>query len=228
MTDIQHLLTSAADSVEAPTTGDARADLARGQRALRRRTARRLALRTGVGGALAAAALAAGPFASSNGTHGPATADSSSPSAIATGATPDAKKLELVAYEGPNPHGFELELIPDGWKITNSGESTFVIAPEDYVDPVPTEGVIDMHGLSVVLAKDVPSPLVGRHVTVNGRPGIVFVTSDNDGTRTLFVRQPSGLHLAVQLNGGLGLDEADLVAIANGITITPDAVGSAG
>jgi hypothetical protein len=228
MSDLRSLLTVAADNADA-TSADALVgeDLRRGRRALHRRTARRVGLRTGVAALVAAGVAAAmSPQDLARPQDRPAAADPVRSSA--------SDPLALVAYDGTEPAGFEIAVIPDGWTVGTSDSASFTLVPPGGSVPEPENAEQAMAGPSlegqiyVSLAREVPDPLVGKELTVAGRPGVLMDNFGPSDTRTLYLPGTDEASLAIQVWSGLPLTESQLVRFAEGVTVTEDAQPTAG
>ncbi len=117
-----------------------------------------------------------------------------------------------------------------------------VIAPDKAKNPGPdvnpsTQPLYDPQNytgkITVMLqSRDQTSVPEGTRVTVGGKPGVLVKSepgetpdgprptpADGDTGWTLWVEQPSGVHLLVQFWDGLGFDQDEMVAIGAGVTV---------
>ncbi|TDB81937.1 hypothetical protein, partial [Micromonospora sp. KC721] len=111
------------------------ADVARGHRALTRRRQRRLAFSGAAVALVATVALGAGQI---GGTGGAPTRVAEGP-----GTSTNTSRLQLVAYTGTQPVGFEVSTVPEGWKVVSSDKSSFIVTPPggDTAPPAPGQAV---------------------------------------------------------------------------------------
>jgi hypothetical protein len=175
------------------------ADLARGRRALRRRRT----WRTAGAGVFAAAVLAAG----------------------LSYAAPDGPPVqgspvqELVAYQGQQPHGFTIDKVPAGWEVQGGGAGNLTIAPADAADKNPDNFI---GKIAITLqSKDDHSTPSGTGLPVNGRPGLLAKGEGN--AESLWVQQPDGVWMQVQIWDARGWTQKDIVEFADGIHVQPGA-----
>ena len=227
MSDIRTLLHEAAvlpdtDTFTAEAAADA--DLVRARRALRRRRAGRT---TAASGLLAAAALGAfmiiGPGA------GPST-----PPGDATPAAPRSTTsgVELVAYTGAQPTGYRLDTVPAGWTIRDDTRGLLTLAPKGAATAENTvPGATSLEGTIAVMTESdtgVPSGVRLDPVRVGDKPGVIAHMRGAGDTRTLFLEQPSGTYLVIQVWDGLGWDNSRIAEFAGSVHITEDAQPSVG
>lgn len=197
------------------TTAEVAADMARGRRALRRR---RL-VQAGSGSAFAVAALAAAvAFATTGGTV-PAPNTPQAQGTVAGGSV--APSVKLVAYKGEQPEGFTVDKVPDGWEIQGVDAGVLTLASKD------TENK-DIHNFEdkvVVMLQslDETGTPKGDKVEVGGNPGVLGKAEDMTTGWWLYVDQPSGPRLQVQVWDGLGWSRADVIEFAKGVHVTADA-----
>jgi len=195
------------------TAAQADADLARGRRALRhRRTVKGAA--TGVFAVAAAAAALAYGTASQPAPH-PAAAPAP---AVAT--------TTLVAYHGEQPKGYTIDKVPAGWEIQGADPSVLTIGPVGARDRDPHSFV---GKIAIMLqSKDEHVTPSGTPVTVGGKAGFLITPEDQPTGRTLYVKQPDGVYLIVQLWDARGWSNAAIVEFAAGVHVLPDAVEGRG
>ncbi|SDT62496.1 hypothetical protein [Actinoplanes derwentensis] len=215
MMNLQDGLAGIAGPAVEPTTQQIAADMARGQRALRRR---RLA-QAGTGSAFAVAALAAAvAFA----TTGGATPAQHTP--IAQGTTAGsvvAPTVKLVAYTGDQPEGYTLDQVPDGWEVQGVDSYVLTLGPKNAKDKNPQNFV----GKVVVMLQSVDETGApkGEKVDVGGKPGVLGKSEDMTTGWWLYVDQPSGPRLQVQVWDGLGWSKTDVIEFAKGIHVNENA-----
>ncbi|GAA1583450.1 hypothetical protein [Actinoplanes couchii] len=210
MTEVQDILRnlSVPDGQDGPEI--VAADVARGRRAATRRSR----LRFTVAGAFLAVAVAASVGVGQYG-------GSAGPS-----------PLELVAYTGEQPAGFQVSTVPDGWRVVSSDESAFVVEPPARAErPEDALGGVNYHGRIVVMLQGgshFPEESPVETVDVNGRSGKLGHPLEAPGelsdTRWLFFPDAAGKSVNVQVPGDVGLSDEQLVDFAEGITVTGDVV----
>ncbi|MCW2545349.1 MAG: hypothetical protein JWM40_2901 [Frankiales bacterium] len=221
MTDISALFHQAGAGEGAPSPEVIEADLLRGRQALaqhhRRRTIRRSLVMTT---SLAAVGAVAVVLSQSTPTDAP-------PVTAHPGVTrPVAPSgIQLVSYTGKQLAGFTVDRVPAGWQLSNSTQYALLITPVGSTDHRPDafEGKLavltsslDAHGLGD-----------GRPVTVNGRPGRVM----DQGPYGLTLRYNDSAHgFGVDIQAPLALHwtDAQVIAFAEGVHVTGDAVHSRG
>jgi hypothetical protein len=226
MSNIRTLLHEAAvhtdtDTVTAEAVADA--DLVRARRARRRRRAGRTTAASG----LVAAALGAFMII------GPGMAPSTPPG----GATPAAPRsttsgVELVAYTGAQPTGYRLDSVPVGWTIRDDTRGLLTLAPKGSATAESTvPGSTSLEGTIAVMTESdtgVPTGVRLDPVRVGDRPGVIAHMLGSGDTRTLFLKQPSGTYLVIQVWDGLGWDNGRIAEFAGSVHITQDAQPSLG
>ncbi|GIJ08225.1 hypothetical protein Van01_14390 [Micromonospora andamanensis] len=204
--DLHDRLDRIAGPVSEPSAAEADADLARGRRALRRRRSAR-ALGTS---AFAVAALA---VAVTIGTQaGPTTTTPDNAPAPVVAA-------RLVAYEGKQPQGFTIDKVPAGWEIQGGSTSELTIAPKNAADKNPM-AFIGKIGIMLQSASDRSTP-TGTQLDVGGKPGVL---NNGDGTghgKNLWVKQPDGVWMLVQIWDARGWTQQDIIEFADGIQVQP-------
>ncbi len=226
MSDLRTMMLEAAGSPPATDARIADADLTRARLARQRLRRGRFAASSGM---IAIAAVGAFAIATPGALPGTGTTP------IVTAAAPATTKVEvvstaLVSYTGEQPAGYTLEKVPTGWKILSADAGTLVLAPEDYTADEPgapgSPGAISFEGKIVVMqegASSYPSGIRMDKVTVGGKPGVVAHMKGGGDTRTLFVKQPSGDYLAIQVWSGLGWSNDQIVEFGAGVGITEHA-----
>lgn len=207
-----------------PTSEQVAADMARGQKALRRR---RL-LQAGTGSAFAVAALAAAVAFATTGSGAPAgaplaqstgTVGTAAPAGTASAAP--APGLKLVAYTGAQPEGYTVDTVPDGWEIQGVDEYVLTLAPKNAED----KDVNSFAGKVVVMLQsaDDKSAPKGEKVDIAGRPGVLGKSEDQTTGWQLYVDQSSGPRMQVQVWDGLGWSKSDVVEFAKGVHVNKNA-----
>ncbi|MGI4895663.1 MAG: hypothetical protein ACRYF3_11185 [Janthinobacterium lividum] len=239
MTNLRTLLDEAAGS--SPQTSSAslvQADLTRAHRAQRRRRIGRGAR----GGFLTVAAAGVVAVALQTGLPtgtAPSSAVTPPQSAPAVGVG----HTQLVAYTGAQPAGFTLDALPRGWEVQGVDAGGLTLAPTGIADQDPHS----LTGKVAVFLEALPEGASGDRVRpvqvgtatglllqnddVNGpgRPtGSKLTDGDRLGTTTLFIAQPSGTQLTVQVWGGLGWSDTDIAALGAAIHVTDAATISVG
>lgn len=235
MNDLQNRLAELAGPASPPTAAQLDADLTRGRRALRRRrTAQTLA-----GSAFAVAAAVAAFSFTATGT-GPVTP-----------ANPGvAQSVQLVAYKGEQPQGFTVDKVPDGWFVQGRESYGLVIAPKAVQNPGPDvdpskDPMYDPQDYSGKIAvflqsKDEGGPRPGKDVKVGDAEGVLVKSlpaqvpgqpsadPDADSGYSLWVKQPSGVHLIIQFWEGIGLSESQMLELGAGVHVEKGAVQGVG
>lgn len=208
---IETILKDIAPAAERPGEEVVDADLARGRAALvvahRRRTRRRLA----GAGTLAAVAAAAVVVANSGASH-PLT-----PAGSKTG------QIRLVDYSGAQLPGFTVSEVPQGWQLSTSTPYALLITPDGSTNNQPD----DFEGKLAVLtsSNDQQGLGSGDAVTVDGQAGRV---SRQPGYLILNYNTANGFGVNIQAPDALGWDDAQIVAFAEGVHVTANAVHSNG
>jgi hypothetical protein len=210
---LDRLAGPAVDASEA----QAAADLARGRRALRhRRTVKGAA--TGVFAVAAATAALAYGTASQPAAHPAAHPAAASGSAVTR---PAVVSATLVAYRGEQPKGYTIDKVPSGWEIQGVDPSVLTIAPANAKDKDPHTFV---GKIAIMLQSEgeqiTPS---GTAVTVDGKRAFLITPEDQAEGRTLYVKQPNGVYLIVQIWDARGWSNAAIVEFAAGIHVLPGA-----
>lgn len=191
---------------------------------------RRAALAVG-GSAFAVAAIVAAFSFSGAGKDTTGQGQPAGRPAVAAAAT------KLVAYTGKQPKGFSLDKIPDGWFVQADGTSSIVLAPNSVTGQPkadPSKNPLQDPGsyvgkIAVMLQskdqKDVPD---GTSVKVGDGKGVLVKAPDNTDGRTLWVAQPSGIHVLIQFWDGIGLSQDAMVDFGAGVHVEKGAVQGVG
>ena len=222
MSDLRTLLHEAAPQTVPVSELVVERDLARARRALRLRRGRRTGIAAGL---VAASALAAVAVVNPGGTPSAPTV-TSPPSSRS-----DAPGIELVAYTGAQPAGFELDKVPADWTVRDSTPSLLTLAPEGESAPSSDGGPTSLVGTIAVSTQSdaaIPSGVRLDDVTVDGRPAVIAHMRGAGDTRTLFIEQSSGAYLTIQVWDGLGWDNRRIAEFAASVHVTDDAKPSFG
>jgi hypothetical protein len=111
--------------------------------------------------------------------------------------------------------------VPAGWTVLTSNVDVLVLGP---TGSKPDSGPgVDFIGKIAVMqegAASFPSGIPMDKVKVAGGPGVIAHMKGSDGARTLFVKQSSADYLAIQVWGGLGWSNAQIVQFGAGVHVT--------
>jgi hypothetical protein len=119
--------------------------------------------------------------------------------------------------------GFTVDQVPAGWHLSTSTSYALLITPDGSTDNDPDAFLgklavltssTDQHGLGP-----------GDPVTVDGRPGRAHTS---DGVLILSYNAPGGFGIDIQAPSTLGWGAAQIVAFAEGVHVTANAVHSHG
>jgi hypothetical protein len=210
MTELHDRLDRLAGPAVDATSSQADADLARGRRALRRRRTVKGAA-TGVFAVAAAAAALA---------YGTASQPASHPAATAA-PRPAVVTAKLVAYQGEQPKGYTIDKVPAGWEIQGVNNFVLTIAPVTAKDKDPDSFV---GKIAIMLqSKDEHGTPAGTTVKVAGHPAVLITPDGQPAGRTLYVKQPSGVNLIVQIWDAQGWSTESIAEFAGGIHVLPNA-----
>jgi hypothetical protein len=211
MPDVLDVLRSLSHTVDAAPAGPGivAGDVARGHHAVRHRRRQRFAFAF-AGAFVAVAAVLVG--------IGIPTAGSDT-------------RLELVAYTGDQPAGFKVSTVPDGWRVVSSDQSSFVVAPPGVDISAPGAGeavsVRDQITVSLQALSSFPEKSPVREVDINGKDGRLghpLETLDKlSDTRWLVFPGDTGSNVQVQVPASVELSDDQIVAFAEGITVTDQA-----
>jgi len=202
MSDLIERLSRLNQAPTAPAEQTVAADLARAHGALAHQRRTRAAL-AGIGLTVAMGASLATVLAIGQGDQAP---------------PPDADPgVELVAYDGEQPPGFDVAQVPDGFVAQGSNPFSFTIAREQ--DATHPDGFVDKLVVMLESGLKAPGELTGQPVAVNGHPGAV-----RDSGEALTLEFHDGTHeIVVQMWDSVGLTTDQLVEFAEGVSVTPDA-----
>lgn len=223
MSDLRTLMQEAIGSSDVTVTDSiVDADLVRARRALRRRRASRLSAGSGL---IAAAAVGALVLIGPGGPAGPTgTTTSAAPQ-------PGSTVVDLVAYTGTQPVGYTLDRVPAGWGVRHNDESLLTLAPSGAVLSADSEDEPQLEGTIAVMTQSdtgVPTGVQLDDVEVGGEPAVIAHMKGAGDTRTLFMQQPSGVYLVIQVWDGLGWGNDQIADFASSVHITKDAQQSVG
>jgi hypothetical protein len=238
MSDITELFNRVAPDTDVnPSAETVDADLARGRQALsrdhRRRTIRRSMAATTTVAAAAVIALVATQLSGGGAAkpHHPATAGQQRGTHVGvhhpTVVKPHHRSttpIKLVAYTGAQPKGFTVDSIPDGWFLGGVNQFALTIDPAGDTDV----SADDFEGKLAVLtqSRDVNGLGAGRSVTVNGQRGVI--SDHGKYGLNLNYNTASGFGVDIQAPALLNWSDAQLVAFADGVHVTSDAIPSRG
>ncbi|MFC8845637.1 MULTISPECIES: hypothetical protein [unclassified Micromonospora] len=224
MPDVMDVLRALPSAVTPdPTSPDLVAgDVARGHRALTRRRRQRFAW-SSAAAVVAVAVVGAGQLGGTTTT----TTAAEGPVPTAT----QAMRLQLVAYTGAQPVGFEVSTVPEGWQVVSSDRSMFVVAPPGWQTAPPAPGrAVSLQGqisVSLQSLSRLPEGTPVTQVDVNGRAGQLGFPWEAEGKlsdiRWLIFPDASGRKVLVQVPGALGLGDDQIVRFAEGVTVTDEA-----
>lgn len=193
------------------SAAQAESDLDRGRRALRRRHNVQRMGAAGFATAVLAVAVAYG--ASTNGAP-----QQAEPTVVAA---------RLVAYQGQQPKGFTIDKVPSGWEIQGADQGALTIAPVGLADKDPS---VFVGKIAIMLqsADDHRTP-TGTAVTIGGKRGVID-SSDGGvpGSKNVWVLEPNGIWLQVQIWDATGWTQESLIEFTDGIHVLKDAVQGRG
>ena len=227
MSDITTLLQTIAPDVAPPTGAMIDADLARGRAALVRAHRRQIVRRATLGTTSLVVVAAIGVIATqSSTTTAPSTPTRASGTHRETATAPRAAvrpQVKLVDYAGAQLPGFTVAEVPQGWQLSTSTQYALLITQDGSTNNDPNvflgklavlTSSIDQHGLGN-----------GDAVTVSGQPGRV---SRQPGVLMLSYNTANGFGVNIQAPTALGWDDQEIVAFAEGVKVTANAVHSVG
>lgn len=219
MPDLHTRLDEIAVPTVAPSTSTVDADLARGRRALRLR--RTVQIAGGSSLAVAAVLVAALAIPHASAARNSAKVAGGGTTIGTNGASGTHRATRLVAYTGQQPNGYTLDQMPEGWVVQGSNEYHFTLAPENAADKNPDS----FAGKIVIdLSDAIPNDVVKKDILVGDQPGVLATMAGPTGGRSLFVQQPSGAYLTIQVWDGLGWSDGEIVQFALGVHVHDDAV----
>lgn len=208
LTDLTDRLRGLDATGSTPSEDVVAADVSRAGAALTRRRRTRaalgsVALTLALGGGLGIAVVAQGD-------------DPSEPPIARDGVEP---VVGLVAYEGEQPEGFEVAVIPEGFFVQGSDPYVFTVARDgDTSHPLAFEDKL------VVSLEDG----IKKQGDIEGEPVMVGdveggLRSNPDGMATTLEFLQGDFDVVVQMWSTVGLTDEQLIEFAEGITVTEDA-----
>ena len=224
MSDITELFrTVGPDGAGDPAAATVDGDLLRGRAALtkahRRAVVRRSMLATG--SLVVAAAVAVTATQLSGGSSAPKAARHHQTVIGPIHTAPSAVKL--VDWTGKQLNGFTVDEVPDGWHLSTSDQYTLLVTANGSTNNDPS---VFIDKLAVMLASqdETSFPSDGQHVTVNGKAGVVW----NGGEEMLGYTDAAGHRIVIQAPDALHWTADDLVAFAEGVHVTSNAIAGRG
>jgi hypothetical protein len=234
MSDITELFKRVAPHIDdEAAAGTIEADLVRGHRALardhRRRTIRRSMATTAT---IAAAAVIAVVATQAGNGSAPKRQTQKQPGAVAPSPHHKTKPqvhtrkaaVKLVSYDGKQLNGFTVDKVPAGWFLSTSTQYALLIDPDGSTDNDPDA----FEGKLAVLtqSKDVHHLPPGTPVTVDGQPGVV--SDQGKYGENLTYNDPSGFGVVIQAPLALHWSADQIVAFAEGVHVTSNALQGEG
>jgi hypothetical protein len=217
MMELHDRLDALAGSAVPATPDQAEADLARGRRALRRR-------RTVKGAATGVFAVAAAAAALAYGTASrpvaPPAAASPAAASQATAPRPTVTGAKLVAYHGAQPKGYTIDKVPAGWEIQGNSDFALTIAPVGAADRNP-DAFVGKIGI-MLQSKDQHGRPPGTAMKVGGKAAVLDDVS-NLPSKLMYVMQPNGIYLIVQIWDARAWTDNAIVDFAAGVHVLPNA-----
>jgi hypothetical protein len=133
---------------------------------------------------------------------------------------------KLVAYQGEQPKGFTIDKVPSGWEIQGVSPGALTVAPIGIKDQEPDSFV---GKIAIMLqSQDDKSTPTGTAVTVGGKPGVINDGQGTDHGKNVWVKEPNGIWMLVQIWDGTGWTQESMVEFADGIHVLPTAVQGRG
>ena len=227
MIDIERLLDQTARSAEAtPSPEVVEADVRRARSALLHRRRRR-AVWTSVASTAAVAAVigAAVVIGAADRTGDTPTAR---PNATQSqGQAPDGDGVDLVTYNGEQPPGFIVDLVPEDWYIQQPDHGAYSLSIARDGDTSSPDAFVGKLVVTL-LSSDASVPKNGEPVDINGREGVI--SPSDGGATTLIFPYADGRYVEIQAwsMADLGWSNDQLVRFAEGITVTASAKAGVG
>jgi hypothetical protein len=227
MSDITTLLQTIAPDVAPPTGEMIDADLARGRAALVRAHRRQVVRRATLGTTSLVVVAAIGVVATqSSTTTPPPTPTHVSGAHRETATAPKTvarSQVRLVDYAGAQLPGFTVAEVPQGWQLSTSTSTALLITRDGSTNNDPDVFL----GKLAVLTSSIDQNGLGDGdpVTVNGQPGRV---SRQPGVLMLSYNTANGFGVDIQAPTALGWDDQEIVAFAEGVKVTANAVHTEG
>jgi len=215
--DLHDRLSTLAGPAGVTSAEQVNADVARGRRALRRRRLFRSAGASAFAVAALAAAITYGASGGNGSPAGTTTASGTSAPAVAT---------QLVAYQGEQPKGFTIDKVPAGWEVQGVNAAALTIAPKGLADKNP-DSFVGKIAIMLQSADDHSTP-TGTSIQVGGKPGVINTPEDPGNSKNLWVKEPNGIWLQVQIWDASGWSQAAIVEFGAGIHVLPGAVQGRG
>ena len=212
MSDLRSMLHEAAGPLNASTDASvADADLARARYARRRRRAGRIGAGCGLVLALSTFVFVV-PGIRTGSPDG-------RPGGVSVAST------ALVSYTGKQPVGFTLDKVPAGWAVNDEDSGVLTLAPIGAKLPKnPGQGTDLRNKIAVMLQQgNGTAELPRTRVKVGNRTATIATMLGGHGVRTLYLKQPSGNYLTIQVWGGLGWNDDQIVQFAAAVHVTKDA-----
>ena len=212
--DLHDRFAQIAPASSPPLPAQADQDVARGRNALRRRRAVRGAGASVFAVAALAAAVAYGAGAGPSHDKAPVVA---APAVVST---------QLVAYRGAQPKGFTIDKVPAGWEVQGVNAAALTIGPIGMADKNP-DSFVDKIAI-MLQSQDATDTPTGTAVKVGDMPGVINEGLGTDHGKNLWVKQPNGIWLLVQIWDARGWTDAAMVEFGTGIHVLPGAVQGRG
>lgn len=227
MIDIERLLDQTARSAEVTPSPDVvEADVHRARSALLHRRRRR-AVWTSVASTAAVAAVIGAAVV-----IGGADRTGDTPTALpnptqSQGQAPDGDGVDLVTYNGEQPPGFIVDLVPEGWYIQQPDHGAYSLAIARDGDTSSPDAFVGKLVVTL-LSSDASVPKNGEPVDINGREGVI--SPSDGGVTTLTFPYADGRYVQIQAwsMADLGWSNDQLVRFAEGITVTASAKAGVG
>jgi hypothetical protein len=225
MSDITELFrTVGPDGAGDPAAATVDGDLTRGRTALVRAHRRAVVRRSmfATGSLVVAAAVAVTATQLSGGSSNAPTTSAPNHS-VATPVHHHKSAVRLVDWTGKQLNGFNVDAVPAGWQLSTSTQYALLITADGSTDKDPDA----FEGKLAVLTSSVDEHGLGSGdpVTVNGQAGRV---DDQGGTLLLRYNSANGFGIDIQAPPALHWSDAQIVAFAEGVHVTGDAVHSHG
>ncbi|MFI5938506.1 hypothetical protein [Actinoplanes sp. NPDC051494] len=238
MMDLHNRLQHLAGPADETPAGVIEDDLARGRSAVRRNGVVRVAAGSAFAVAAVAAAVSLGPGLVGGPAEKPPVAAQS-----ATSTASAASGIKLVSYAGEQPRLFTIDTVPQGFFVQSQNEYHLLIAPEAAKTPDPArpeladpEDYTYKIGVYLQNKEYISEPAGDEQLTLNGKPAAVryvhvYEGEPREGTEVvatqIFVVQSPHVYLTVQFDASTGLTKEQMIEVAAGINLTPEAVADA-
>ena len=116
--------------------------------------------------------------------------------------------------------------MPAGWEVQGVNAAALTIAPVGLADKNP-DSFVDKIAI-MLQSKDDTSTPTGTAVKVGDKPGVINVGLGTDHGKNLWVKQPNGIWMLVQIWDARGWTNAAMVEFGTGIHVLPGAVQGRG